>query len=246
MTSSSKNNRHSVNLIGDVRHQPCQQTGVRVLTTVSLPTRRSHTASNDPGCVNSRLVSFELTSGEHVALVVGDCQEQNAPLVRVHSECLTGDVFGSARCDCGPQLQEAIHLMAEQGGVVLYLRQEGRGIGLYNKIEAYRLQEQGLTTYEANLALNQPEDSRDFGVAAAMLQALGITRCRLMTNNPDKRRQLQEGGIEVVEQYPTGVYLTQANRLYLEAKVRHGNHQLLLPVIPESGSISSARYKEKS
>jgi len=122
---------------------------------------------------------------EHVAIVIGSL-EQKSPLVRIHSECLTGDIFGSHRCDCGAQLNEALERMTEEGGVLLYLRQEGRGIGLYAKLAAYRLQDGGLDTFEANRQLSFPDDGRDFTAAAQMLTALGVKRCRLMTNNPEK------------------------------------------------------------
>ncbi|HYJ76057.1 MAG TPA: GTP cyclohydrolase II [Kineosporiaceae bacterium] len=170
---------------------------------------------------------------EHIALALGDWQEALArsadggdpPLVRLHSECLTGDVFGSERCDCGPQLSEALERIRAEGGFLLYLRHEGRGIGLVRKLDAYALQDAGLDTYEANLALGRGEDERDYGSAAQMLTALGATRVALLTNNPDKVRQLREHGIEVVEQVSTAVHLTRANRRYLVAKARRGRHR---------------------
>jgi GTP cyclohydrolase II len=146
--------------------------------------------------------------------------------VRLHSECLTGDVFGSERCDCGPQLREALERVDRAGGFVLYLRHEGRGIGLVHKLDAYALQDAGLDTYEANLALGHAEDERDYEPAAAMLAALGAGRVALLTNNPDKVRQLREYGVEVSEKVPTGLHLTAANRRYLAAKARHGEHLL--------------------
>src|ERR1700712_5697330 len=127
---------------------------------------------------------------EHLALALGDVRNAAVPLVRAHSECLTGDVFGSERCDCGPQLREAVETIATTGGYLLYLRQEGRGIGLYAKLDAYALQDVGLDTYQANLALGYREDERDYTVAAQMLQALGLTRVALLSNNPDKAAQL--------------------------------------------------------
>lgn len=177
----------------------------------------------------AEMVSFTgLGDGrEHIALVFGRLGAE--PLVRVHSECLTGDVLGSQRCDCGPQLHESIARLDEHGGVLLYLRQEGRGIGLYAKLEAYALQDAGLDTYEANLALGFEADSRDYSVAAEMLAALGIGAIRLLTNNPDKVRQLVAHGIDVVRQVPTWVHLNDDNAAYLEAKVRVGAHTLELP-----------------
>jgi GTP cyclohydrolase II len=163
---------------------------------------------------------------EHLALVFGDPVR---PLVRLHSECLTGDVFGSARCDCGPQLREAVERIDAAGGVLLYLRQEGRGIGLYAKLDAYSLQDAGLDTYQANTALGLPEDARDYTAAAQMLAALGIGEVDLLTNNPDKVRQLRERGVTVAATVPTGVHATPDNLRYLDAKVRHANHTLALP-----------------
>ncbi|WP_416968510.1 GTP cyclohydrolase II [Streptomyces sp. 4F14] len=165
---------------------------------------------------------------EHVAVVV-PAPRRTVPLVRLHSECLTGDVFGSARCDCGPQLEESLHLVARDGGAVLYLRQEGRGIGLYNKLDAYVLQDRGSDTFEANRLLGRGEDERDYTAAAEMLRALGLTRIRLLSNNPDKAEQLTALGIEVVERVPTGVYLTGENGRYLDAKARHAGHTLPVP-----------------
>ena len=148
------------------------------------------------------------------------------PLVRPHSECLTGDVLGSQRCDCGPQLREAVERIAEAGGYLLYLRQEGRGIGLYAKLDAYALQDAGLDTYQANRALGYAEDERDYTVAAQMLQALGLSRVALLSNNPDKAAQLDRLGVMVTERIPTGLHLSATNARYLAAKARHGGHTL--------------------
>jgi GTP cyclohydrolase II len=159
---------------------------------------------------------------EHVAIRLGE--PGPVPLVRVHSECLTGDVLGSERCDCGPQLHESVRRIEAEGGYLLYLRQEGRGIGLYAKLDAYVLQDEGLDTYEANRALGYAEDERDYTVAAQMLRALGESRIALLSNNPDKAAQLTALGIEVVERVPTAVHLSTSNGRYLAAKVRHGHH----------------------
>ncbi|MEU2776846.1 GTP cyclohydrolase II [Streptomyces sp. NPDC007162] len=185
--------------------------------------------------VNAELVTFHgLTDGqEHVAVVLGEPAPGTLPLVRLHSECLTGDVFGSARCDCGPQLREAVERIAERGGVLLYLRQEGRGIGLYNKLDAYALQDQGLDTYEANAALGLPEDARDYTAAAQMLQALGHGELDLLSNNPDKAEQLRTLGITVRDRVPTGVFSTAHNVRYLRAKVLHTQHTLPLAELTE-------------
>ena len=150
-------------------------------------------------------------------------------LVRVHSRCLTGDVFHSARCDCGPQLDAALERIAQEGrGVLLYLNQEGRGIGLANKIRAYELQDQGLDTYEANTALGLPEDARDYTAAAQMLGALGIDELDLLSNNPDKAQQLRDLGVGVRHRVPTGVFTTAHNVRYLRAKVLTTQHTLPL------------------
>src|SRR5690348_5708218 len=167
---------------------------------------------------------------EHLALALGDVAKAEAPLVRLHSECMTGDVFGSQRCDCGPQLREAVERIAEQGGFLLYLRQEGRGIGLYAKLDAYALQDAGLDTYEANVALGRGEDERDYSAAAQMLLALGADRIRLLSNNPDKAIQLEKSGIEVAQRVPTGVHMSAANVRYLATKASHTAHTIELPL----------------
>ncbi|WP_336500391.1 GTP cyclohydrolase II [Microbacterium paraoxydans] len=182
------------------------------------------------------VVTFDgLVDGrEHLLLGLGDWQAALdraadggvAPLVRPHSECLTGDVFGSERCDCGPQLREAVERIAAEGGFLLYLRQEGRGIGLYAKLDAYALQDAGLDTYEANVALGRGEDERDYTVAAQMLRALGVDRIRLLSNNPDKAAQLDGLGIEVTERVRTEVHLSAANSRYLQAKRDHTAHTI--------------------
>ena len=164
--------------------------------------------------------------GEHLAVRLGS--PASVPLVRVHSECLTGDVFGSERCDCGPQLHESIRRLDEVGGYLLYLRQEGRGIGLYAKLDAYALQDTGLDTYEANLALGYGEDERDYTVAADMLRALGHDRVALFSNNPDKAEQLEAHGITVDARIPTGVHRSDANARYLAAKARRAGQVITL------------------
>jgi GTP cyclohydrolase II len=199
-----------------------------VRTRVRVPLR-----FGDGYSVDAELVTFHgLADGrEHVAAVLGDPDPADAgrtPLVRIHSECLTGDVFGSARCDCGPQLREAVERIAETGGYLLYLRQEGRGIGLYNKLDAYALQDQGLDTYAANAALGLPEDGRDYTVAAQMLHALGVRGLDLLSNNPDKSEQLRELGAAVRDRVPTGVFANGHNLRYLRAKVEHTRHTIAL------------------
>ncbi|MGF1834134.1 GTP cyclohydrolase II [Photobacterium sanguinicancri] len=174
------------------------------------------------------LLSFNgLESGkEHVAVIFRDADKlESVPLVRMHSECLTGDVFHSSRCDCGEQLDETINKMGEQGGVILYLRQEGRGIGLYNKIDAYELQSQGMNTYEANNHLGFGDDLRDFTEAALMLKALGLSTIRLVTNNPKKIRELEENGITIAEVVGTKAHVKDGNESYLKTKASHGKHR---------------------
>ncbi|MET8946612.1 GTP cyclohydrolase II [Streptomyces sp. NPDC004542] len=192
---------------------------------------------HDGYSVDAELVTFHgLTDGqEHVAVVLGRPAPGTVPLVRLHSECLTGDVFGSARCDCGPQLREAVERIADRGGVLLYLRQEGRGIGLYNKLDAYALQDQGLDTYEANAALGLPEDARDYTSAGQMLRALGIEELDLLSNNPDKADQLRGLGLAVRDRVPTGVFTTAHNVRYLRAKVLQTQHTLPLAELTELG-----------
>ncbi|PSV47598.1 GTP cyclohydrolase II [Photobacterium indicum] len=174
------------------------------------------------------LLSFNgLESGkEHVAVIFQAADTKPAvPLVRMHSECLTGDVFHSSRCDCGEQLDETIEKMGEMGGVILYLRQEGRGIGLYNKIDAYELQSKGMNTYEANNHLGFGDDLRDFTEAALMLKALGLNEIRLVTNNPKKIRELEENGIIITEVVGTKAHVKDGNESYLKTKASHGKHR---------------------
>jgi GTP cyclohydrolase II len=202
-----------------------QDDAARIRTRVRVPLRFGTDVLDV-----ATMVTFDgLCDGrEHLAVLFGDPLAQPEPLVRLHSECLTGDVFGSARCDCGPQLAEAIRLMCERGGIVLYLRHEGRGIGLFNKLDAYRLQDLGFDTFEANRLLSFPDDLRDYQAAAQMLAALEVPAIRLLSNNPDKVGQLRGYGVRVSGQQPTGVFVTSANRGYLSAKVRHSGHQLQL------------------
>jgi GTP cyclohydrolase II len=177
-----------------------------------------------------RLVVFanDQDGKEHLAMVHGDVDGHEDVPVRMHSECLTGDVLGSLRCDCRPQLGRALTKIGEgERGIVLYLRQEGRGIGLTNKIKAYGLQEQGLDTVDANLALGFPDDARDYGLAAAMLEALGVRSVALLTNNPRKVEALREHGLSV-RRVPHAIPPSHHNRFYLATKARRSGH--LIPV----------------
>jgi len=176
----------------------------------------------------AEIVAFRTpeAAGEHVALVVGR-PDGTPPLVRLHSECLTGDVLGSLKCDCGPQLHEALARIAGGGwGILLYLRQEGRGIGLVNKLRAYALQDQGFDTVDANTRLGFAVDARDFRVAARMLDLLGQRRVRLLTNNPAKVARLEEAGIAVVERLPLALPANPHNAGYLQTKRDRTGHQL--------------------
>ena len=206
-----------------------------VRTSVRIPLHFS-----DGFRVDAQVFTFDgLTDGlEHVALGLGDYRHAGTPLVRLHSECLTGDVFGSARCDCGPQLRDATEQISKAGGYLLYLRQEGRGIGLYNKLDAYALQDQGLNTYEANEALGLPSDGRDYTAAAQMLDTLGVRRIELLSNNPDKAKQLSGHGIEIQRKVPTGVFVTPTNLRYLQTKVNVTGHQIVLesPGVPAAAA----------
>ena len=167
-----------------------------------------------------RFLAFKdrVTGTDHLAIVSGDLLD-DAPLVRVHSECLTGEAFDSLKCECGPQLDEALDRISREGGVVIYMRgHEGRGIGLINKLRAYALQERGLDTVDANLALGLPADARDYAAAAGMLAELGVERVRLLSNNPDKVAQLRGFGLDVIEQVPLLVGVGANNHQYLETK----------------------------
>jgi len=169
------------------------------------------------------------TDQNHLALVKGTWEKDEAVLVRVHSSCVTGDIFGSCRCDCGAQLQSAMRMVEEEGkGVIVYMNQEGRGIGLINKLKAYKLQEQGMDTVEANLALGFGMDERDYGIGAQILRDLGVTKMRLMSNNPKKRTGLVGYGLEVVENVPIELEANDHNRLYLDTKRDKMGHSIRL------------------
>ena len=179
-------------------------------------------------CENAEIIAFRSTAdpADHIALVIGN-RDSSAPVVRLHSECMTGDILGSLKCDCGPQLHEAMRRMAGASwGVLLYLRQEGRGIGLINKLRAYALQDQGFDTVDANIRLGFAIDARDFAVAAQMLQLLGIGTVRLLTNNPAKVAGLEAQSIEVIESLPLKIAANQHNQQYLDTKRDRTGHRL--------------------
>lgn len=186
---------------------------------VDMPTEYGH----------FRLIPFrQLNNGlEHIAIIKGDITTEEPVLLRVHSSCATGDIFGSKRCDCGAQLHKALRMIEKEGrGMVLYLNQEGRGIGLMDKIRAYKLQEEGLDTVEANIHLGHQADERDYGVGAQILRMLGVTKMRLMTNNPVKRIGLEGYGLEVVENVPVEIEPNPYNFRYLHTKKERMGHTL--------------------
>jgi len=177
----------------------------------------------------------DIDADEHLALVMGDLDTEEPVLVRVHSECLTGDVFGSLRCDCGDQIGMAMDSIAKEGrGVFLYMRQEGRGIGFHNKIRAYALQDKGLDTVEANLSLGFTPDPRDYGIGAQILADLGLSQIRLLTNNPKKRVGLEGYGLQVVETLPIIIAPNPYNRNYLVTKQKKMGHRLDIPDITDN------------
>ncbi len=214
--------KHDLKLISIsdlIKYRLKKETLVESASEVDFPTKHGH----------FRLIPFtNILSGKtHVALVKGEWKREEAVLVRVHSECFTGDVFGSKRCDCGDQLKEALEKIEEEGcGVFLYMRQEGRGIGLYNKLQAYALQDEGMDTVEANQALGFPPDARDYGIGAQILMELGVGKMRLLTNNPQKYNALAGYGLEIVERVPLEVKPNDFNREYLRTKKTKLGHLL--------------------
>lgn len=189
--------------------------------------RSAATLPTTAGNFDIHVFAVDGSDKEHAALVHGDVFGAEGVTTRLHSECLTGDVFGSLRCDCGPQLERSMQEVASAPrGIILYLRQEGRGIGLANKIRAYKLQEEGLDTVEANRALGFADDERDYGIAAAMLRLLGVRSVDLMTNNPDKVAQLERYGVRVASRVSHVVEVTSHARAYLETKARKCGHHI--------------------
>jgi len=193
---------------------------IEEIVRVDMPTKYGH----------FKLIAFQEknTSNEHLALIKGEWQKDEPVLVRVHSSCFTGDILGSLRCDCGDQLHAAMKMVEKEGrGAILYMSQEGRGIGLLNKLKAYRLQEEGLDTVEANLHLGFQMDQRDYGVGAQMLRYLGITKLRLISNNPKKRVGLIGYGLEIVENVPINIHPNPHNEKYLQTKRDKLGHEIL-------------------
>jgi len=213
------------------------------LKLISIQDLISHRILHD--CLIERVVKVELptkygdfqlqayrqkdTGQEHLALVKGEWKEDESILVRVHSSCMTGDIFGSCRCDCGPQLSKSMEIIEEAGkGVILYMNQEGRGIGLINKLKAYKLQEEGMDTVEANQALGFSSDQRDYGIGAQILRDLGVTKMKLLSNNPKKRSGIMGYGLEITENIPIEIASNSHNEKYLKTKKDKLGHELNL------------------
>jgi len=194
---------------------------VQVAATSSIP-------MSEHGEFEMTVFTNSLDTREHFSLVKPPKNGNQLPLVRIHSECITGDVFGSCKCDCGMQLRQSLAMLAKEGGILLYLRQEGRGIGLSNKLKAYALQEKGYDTVDANLKLGLPADDRDYAIAYQILQYLGIQAIRLLTNNPKKIESLEKYGLQIRERVPLTITPSQTNRAYLKAKQVKLGHLLTI------------------
>ncbi len=219
MEFASRHNLKIVTVKDLIHYRIRTERFVRRVSDIKLPT--------DHGEFRAIAYTNDMDSNLHIALIKGDIRPEEPVLVRVHSECLTGDVFGSKRCDCGEQLHKAMEMVNEAGkGVVLYMRQEGRGIGLANKLKAYELQDRGLDTVEANLRLGFKPDLRDYGIGAQILVDLGVRKMRLMTNNPKKIIGLEGYGLKVVERVPIETKPNEKNIIYLKTKKKKLGHML--------------------
>ncbi len=216
---AKENNLKIISISDLIKYRLHQESIVEMGEEVNMPTEHG----------NFRLIPFKQTSTglEHIALIKGEWKEDEPILVRVHSSCMTGDIFGSRRCDCGSQLHKAMELIEETGkGVIVYLNQEGRGIGLMNKMKAYKLQEEGMDTVDANLCLGFKADERDYGVGAEILRKIGVHKMRLITNNPVKRIGLESYGLEVVENVGIEIKPNNYNSRYLHTKAERMGHTL--------------------